>query len=104
MKPITKAKTGTGSSAIIPMDFLVTPVSIGFGVVVTGTVNYTVQHTFDEAINSTPTNWFDHATIASQTATKTGSYDFPVTALRVTVNSGTGTASLTVLQAGISNG
>lgn len=101
MKPTTKTQTGVGSSAVIPMDYLLTPVSIGFGVVATGTVNYTVQHTFDEAIRGTPTNWFDHATIAAQTTTKTGSYDFPVSALRVTVNSGTGAAALTILQAGI---
>ena len=101
MKPVTKTQTGTGSTAVIPIDYLLTPVSVGFGVVATGTVNYTVQHTFDEAIRGTPTNWFDHATIAAQTATKTGSYDFPISAIRVTVNSGTGSAALTVLQAGI---
>ena len=102
MKPVTKTQTGTGSTAVIPIDYLLTPVSVGFGVVVvTGSVNYTVQHTFDEAIRGTPTNWFDHATIAAQTATKTGSYDFPISAIRVTVNSGTGSAALTVLQAGI---
>lgn len=101
MKPTTKTQTGVGSSAAIPMDYLLTPVSIGFGVVATGTVNYTVQHTFDEAIRGTPTNWFDHATVAAQTTTKTGSYDFPVSAVRVTVNSGTGAAALTTLQAGI---
>lgn len=101
MKPVTKTQAGTGSSAVIPIDYLLTPVSVGFGVVATGTVNYTVQHTFDEAIRGTPTNWFDHATVAAQTTTKTGSYDFPISAIRVTVNSGTGSAALTVLQAGI---
>ena len=101
MKPVTKTQTGTGSTAVIPIDYLLTPVSVGFGVVATGTVNYTVQHTFDEAIRGTPTNWFDHATVAAQTTSKTGSYDFPISAIRVTVNSGTGSAALTVLQAGI---
>lgn len=101
MKPVTKTQAGTGSSAVIPIDYLLTPVSVGFGVVATGTVNYTVQHTFDEAIRGTPTNWFDHATVAAQTTSKTGSYDFPISAIRVTVNSGTGSAALTVLQAGI---
>ena len=101
MKPVTKTQTGAGSTAVIPIDYLLTPVSVGFGVVATGTVNYTVQHTFDEAIRGTPTNWFDHATIAAQTTSKTGSYDFPISAIRVTVNSGTGSAALTVLQAGI---
>ena len=101
MKPVTKTQTGTGSTAVIPIDYLLTPVNVGFGVVATGTVNYTVQHTFDEAIRGTPTNWFDHATVAAQTTAKTGSYDFPISAIRVTVNSGTGSAALTVLQAGI---
>lgn len=102
MKPVTKTQAGTGSSAVIPIDYLLTPVSVGFGVVVvTGSVNYTVQHTFDEAIRGTPTNWFDHATVAAQTTAKTGSYDFPISAIRVTVNSGTGTVAITALQAGI---
>ena len=102
MKPVTKTQAGTGSSAVIPIDYLLTPVSVGFGVVVvTGSVNYTVQHTFDAAIRGTPTNWFDHATVAAQTTAKTGSYDFPISAIRVTVNSGTGTVAITALQAGI---
>jgi hypothetical protein len=77
------------------------PVDIALGVVVTGTVNYTVQHTFDDVNDSavTPT-WFDHPTLAGQTASKDGNYAFPPYFIRITVNSGTGTAKLYVTQAG----
>jgi hypothetical protein len=87
------------------MNLNTSPFNIGFGVVVTGTVNYTVQHTFDDVFSSTfnPSTaaWFDHPTIAALGANADGNYAFPVTAIRLLVNSGGGTARLTLLQAGI---
>jgi archaellum component FlaF (FlaF/FlaG flagellin family) len=87
------------------MNLNTSPFNIGFGVVVTGTVNYTVQHTFDD-VNLTTFNpstavWFDHPTIAGLAVNADGNYAFPVTAIRLLVNSGGGTARLTLLQAGI---
>lgn len=95
------AQTGTGSSAIIPMNLDSTPFNAGFGVVVSGTVTYTVQHTFDPVWNGGITTWFDHPTVAAKTANQDGNYAFPVSAIRVTVSAGAGTATLTVIQAGI---
>lgn len=88
----TVAQTGAGSTSsvkVLPGN----PFNVGFGVVVSGTVDYTVQHTFDGA------NWFDHETIAAQTANADGNYAYPVAGIRVTVNSGTGSATLTTIQA-----
>ena len=96
MIPITLTKTGAGSTNVAVTDYYVSPFNIGFGVVVTGTVNYTVQHTFDG------TNWFNHPTIASQTTNQDGNYAFPILQVRLTVNSGTGTAAMTLIQAGLS--
>lgn len=100
MKVQTVSKTGAGSSSAIVVSTNVNPVNIGFGVIVSGTVNYTVQHTFDDpAVGFT--TWFNHPTIASQIASADGNYAFPVTGIRVTVNSGTGTATMKLIQAGI---
>ena len=100
MKQQTVSKTGVGSSNAIVINTNVTPVNIGFGVVVTGTVTYTVQHTFDDpAVGFT--TWFSHPTIASKTDNQDGNYAFPVTGVKVLVNSGSGTATMNLLQAGI---
>lgn len=102
MRPIVISKTGTGSSPLAPMDHYQTPFNVGIGVVVTGTVNYTIQHTFDNVQGSavTPT-WFSHPSLASLAANADGNYAFPVTAIKVLVNSGAGTATATLIQAGL---
>lgn len=104
MRPVTVTQTGTGSSSLIPMDFYLNPFNIGLGIVVTGTVNYTVQHTFDDvfASNYDPStgNWFNHPVLASLDVNADGNYAFPCSAIRVTVNSGDGSAAITVIQAG----
>lgn len=102
MRPIVVSKTGTGSSSIVPLDHYQSPFNVGVGVVVSGTVNYTIQHTFDDVQNAavTPT-WFSHPTLASLTANADGNYAFPVTAIKVLVNSGSGSATATIVQAGM---
>lgn len=100
MKLQTVSKTGTGSSSPIVMNLNATPFNVGFGVVKTGDVDYTVQHTFDDPSGSLST-WFNHPTVAGEIANADGNYAFPVTAIRVTMNSGTGTVTLKLIQAGI---
>jgi hypothetical protein len=85
------SRTGTGQSGSITPEGHFT--RLGFGVVVSGTVTYTVQHTFDG------TNWFDHEFVTTRTANDDGNYAFPVAAIRLNVTAGTGTATLTVLAA-----
>jgi hypothetical protein len=100
MKLQTVSKTGVGSSSSLVMNTNVTPFNVGFGVVVTGTVDYTVQHTFDDpAVGFT--TWFSHPTIAGETTNQDGNYAFPVTGIKLLVNSGDGTATLKLVQAGI---
>jgi len=102
MRPIVVSKTGTGSSAVVPLDHYQSPFNVGIGVVVNGTVDYTVQHTFDDVQNAavTPT-WFDHASLATKTVNADGNYAFPVRAVKLLVNSGSGTATVTIIQAGM---
>jgi hypothetical protein len=96
----TVSKTGTGSSSALVMNTNISPFNVGFGVKVTGTVNYTIQHTFDSpAVGFT--TWYSHPTIASKTDNQDGNYAFPVTGVKLLVNSGDGTATLKLIQAGI---
>jgi hypothetical protein len=100
MKVQSVSKTGVGSSSALVMNTNISPFNVGFGVVVTGTVNYTVQHTFDDPAVGFST-WFSHPTVASLAANADGNYAFPVTGIKVLVNSGSGTATLNLIQAGI---
>lgn len=100
MKLQTVSKTGVGSSSALVMNTNISPFNVGFGVIVTGTVDYTVQHTFDDPASGFST-WFSHPTVAAQVANADGNYAFPVTGIKVLVNSGSGTATLKLIQAGI---
>jgi hypothetical protein len=100
MKLQTVSRTGVGSSSSLVMNTNISPFNVGFGVIVTGTVNYTVQHTFDDPAAGF-TTWFSHPTIASLAANADGNYAFPVTGIKLLVNSGAGTATLKLIQAGI---
>ena len=107
MKLFSQTQTGVGSSAIVPLDLYISPFNIGFGVVVSGTVTYTVQHTFDNVFASNYSistgNWFNHPVVAGQTANADGNYAFPITAMRLTVTAGTGTATISAAQAGVAS-
>lgn len=100
MKVQIVSQTGSGSTSPLVMNTNISPFNVGFGVLVTGTVNYTVQHTFDDPAIGFST-WFPHPTIAAQGSNADGNYAFPVTGIRLTVNSGGGTATLKLIQAGI---
>jgi hypothetical protein len=105
MKPITVSKTASGSTSTIPLNVNINPFNVGIAVVVSGTVNYTVQYTFDNVWSSTydsaTATWFDHASLVGDTTNETGNFAFPVAGIRLTVNSGSGTATMTVIQAGL---
>ena len=94
--------TGTvGCSEWVPLSANLNPFSVGVGCVVSGTVNYSVEHTYDSVqsgvANATPVT---HSTITGKTANFDGSYAAPVSAIRLKMNSGTGTVTMTAIQAG----
>ena len=104
MRPITVSVTGAGNSAVVPINHRANPPGFSVAIIVSGTVNYTLQHTYDDVFASTfdpsTATWFDHATIAAQTANKEAIYTAQVTGVRVKQNSGAGTTTLKVLQPG----
>lgn len=88
-----------GAGPWIPMDYIQVPFNVGFGCVVTGTVDYTVQHSFDDPFADTPNfTAFDNAFVDGETTNEDGNYAFPVRAIRLKINSGSGSVAFTVLQ------
>jgi hypothetical protein len=100
MRVQTVSKTGTGSTDAIVINTNTNPVNIGFAAIVTGTVNYSIQISYDDP-GAGFTTWFDDTTITSKTGNEDGSINFPVTGIKALINSGTGTVTLKVVQAGI---
>jgi hypothetical protein len=82
------------------MNTNISPFNVGFGVTVSGNVTYSVQHTFDDP-GVGFTTWYSHPTIAIKTDAQDGNYAFPVTGIKLLVASGNGTATISVVQAGI---
>jgi hypothetical protein len=84
------------------LDWTQAQFAVAIGCVATGTVNFKVQHTFDDqdAIAGSTATWFDHSSLVNKTASSDGNYAFPVTAVRLVINSGTPTYSvvMTVIQ------
>lgn len=102
MRQIVLSQTGAGTTAPAPLDIHGRP-DISLQVIVTGTVNYTVQQTLDNVFDAaiTPT-WFDHpdTNLVAQTVNRQGNYAYVPSAVRLVVASGSGTARLTILQSG----
>lgn len=97
---------GTGSTPWALVDPHVTPCQIGLGVTVAGTVNYSVEYTYDDITALAPGSFatvFALAALASKIATADAPITWPIRAVRLTLNSTTppGAATLTALQAGI---
>ena len=98
--------SGIASSNWVIQNNATTPQNTGIQVVVSGTINYTVEYTYTDpntlAIGSYP-QIFALATMTSQTATLDGTITTPVWGVRLTQNSFTnpGSATMTVIQSGI---
>lgn len=103
MRPAVFTVTGVGSSNPYPVDTYISPSNMGLAVIVSGTITYKVQYTFDDvfAAGYSPAsgNWFDHPTLTGSTSANSN-VAYPVTALRLTTTAGSGSATLTIIQAG----
>lgn len=104
MRPVVVSSSGVSTSPLIALDYVQTPFNVGLGTVVTGTVTYTIQHTFDDiyALNFNPAtaNWYNHddAVFVAATANANSNFAYPVRACRINQTAGTGGVALTALQ------
>lgn len=106
MRPIRKTVSALGASEPVQMDVHVATPDTSVGVVVSGTLTYTVQHTFDDIyaadFDPATATWFDNSGLTNQTISNDGNYAFPVTAVRLNVTAyTTGSAEMTVIQSGL---
>jgi len=96
---------GVGPSNIFGVDNNISPVNVGFGVVLSdgATLTYNIEHTYDDLWTTYDPNnisWFPF--LVNQQANSDGYYGYPISGLRINVTSWTsGTATIKVLQAGI---
>src|SRR5215475_2867732 len=97
------------SSQWFAVDTNADPISIGIAVVVSGTINYTVEYTYDDVnaiYPATPTLFNISGGSLTAKATTADSqanpFNFPCWGIRLTINSSTspGTATMTIEQAG----
>jgi hypothetical protein len=102
---VTVGTNGVGSSPWLFVDRDVNPVNLGIGVVVTGTISFTVEYTYDDPnapFTGTFPTVFSQTALASKSAnTDAGAtFNFPIFAIRLTQNSFTypATAAMIVLQ------
>lgn len=77
---------------------------VSLGVDISGTISYTVQHTFNQLqpnsdvtppLNAANYTWWPHATLVTKTTDADGNYASPVTATRILINSLTAGATIT---------
>lgn len=101
---LSDASGGAKNSDPIPIDIHGRP-EISLQVDVTGTANWTVQQTLDNPFTTAAGSivWFNHpdTNMVAQTVDRQGNYAYVPAAIRLQLSSGTGSAKLTVVQAGI---
>lgn len=107
MRPVTytlsDASLAAKVSSVYPPDNYVSPFNVALSVLVTGTVDFDVEYTFDDVFASgydpSTGNWTVHPTV-NGTSTIDGNIAYPVTGIRIKLNSGSGSVKATFIQAG----
>lgn len=97
---------GKGRSYPVIMDLLANPTTVSVYLVVTGTIDYTVQDSPNDPTNNTggPDTWtwfdIDDAALVTTATNAKGNYAFPPHAISVLINSSSGgTVTATITQA-----
>lgn len=97
-------RVGFGTSGVtqtLPVDNHGRP-EISLQVAVSGSATWTIQQTLDNPWDNTTLSWFDHPdpNLVAQTGNRQGNYAYVPSAIRMKITSGTGTATLTIVQSG----
>lgn len=89
---------------LVVLNFNNTAVGIGLVAEATGTVNYTLYHTYDDIFNPAITPvWLPHgvANMVGATTTQESNFVIPISACQLILNSGSGSINFVVLEQGI---
>lgn len=101
---VSDASQAAKYSDVVALDHYISPFSVSLSAIKSGTVNYTVQYTYDDVwakgYAASSGNWNDQTNQTGVTANTITTLSAPVTAVRAKLNSGSGSVTLTVLQAG----
>lgn len=105
MRPVYYTLTAAGNSAVHVPDHYISPFNVALGCTATGTVNYSVQYTFDDTTaagyNPATGNWVAVTTLNNLTASADAAIGQPVMGIRLVCNSTTGgSIRLAIIQAG----
>lgn len=93
MRPVIVTETEVGNGSTVRVDYRQPNFKIGIGCTVSGTINYSLEHTFDNIA------WFVNDDIATKTAKEDTNYAFPIWAVRLVVHSVSGgSVTMTLLQ------
>lgn len=103
---LTIGTSGIGSSQWVAVDNAENPVNVGIGVVISGTINFTVEYTYDNVnapFTGTFPTVFPITALTSKAVNTDGSLLTPAFAVRVTQNSFTnpGNLKMIVIQSGL---
>ncbi len=95
--------SGGAKNVVIPIDYMARP-QVSLQVDVTGTANWTVQQTLDNVfdIAAGSVTWLDHpdTNMVAQTVDRQGNYAYTPFAVKLILNSGDGSAKITIIQPG----
>ena len=109
MRPVTLTTSDASGAAVAspvcPLDLYLTAFQVTLMTVVTGTVDYDLQYTQDDVYaggyDPSTGNWKTVTGVDGATAAAEATLISPVTAVRILQNSGSGSVSCRVIQAGI---
>lgn len=99
---LTVGTNAIGSSQVMIIDRFINPAIISVAAVVTGTISFSVQVSYDDFgasgydLVTTPPTWFAPTALAAQSANIATTIQGPITMLRITQASGTGSVSVTI--------
>lgn len=103
---VTVGVNGTGRSYPVIMDYFANPTTVSIYVVVTGTIDFTVQDSPNDPQNNTggPDTWTwfdsDDAALVTTATNAKGNYAFPPHAIAILINSSAGgSVKVTITQA-----
>lgn len=98
---VTVGTSGVGAARMRPFNLYQEPFNVSIGVTVEGTVDYTVQYSFDDPFGRPEAmEWFNHPDLNGKTGNEDGNFAFPVTAARLLLNAGDGTVRVRLIQGG----